>query len=67
MNSSIADLVILGRLFDEHRAKLLAMVERRLDPTLRARVSGEDILQDAFEIARTKWPDTKRGTFYFIK
>lgn len=33
------------------------MVDRRLDPALRARIGSDDILQDAFEIAKAKWPD----------
>ncbi len=60
MSSSIADLAMLGRLFDEHRVKLLAMINRRLDPALRARVCSEDILQDAFEIAKSRWPEFQR-------
>ena len=57
--SSVVDLAMLGRLFEEQRPKLLAMVQRRLDPALAARLSAEDILSDAFLEARRKWPAFK--------
>jgi RNA polymerase sigma-70 factor, ECF subfamily len=53
--SSVADMAALGRLFEEHQARLLAMVRRRLDPALAARLSAEDVLSDAFLEARRKW------------
>src|ERR1700752_313886 len=52
---SIADIAILGKLFEEHQPRLLAMLERRLDPKLAPRVSAEDILNNAFLEARRKW------------
>jgi RNA polymerase sigma-70 factor (ECF subfamily) len=55
MSSSIADLALLGRLFEEHRSRLLAMVQRRLDPALAARIDAEDILNEAFLLARSRW------------
>ncbi len=55
MSSSVTDLALLGRLFEEHRPRLLAMVERRMDPALRARVGPEDVLNDAFLQARSRW------------
>jgi RNA polymerase sigma-70 factor (ECF subfamily) len=54
--SSVSGLALLGQLFEEHRPKLLAMVERRLDPALRPRIDPEAILSDAFLLARRKWP-----------
>jgi hypothetical protein len=57
--SSVVDLAMLGKLFEEQRPKLLAMVQRRLDPGLAARLSAEDILSDAFLEARRKWPAFK--------
>jgi RNA polymerase sigma-70 factor (ECF subfamily) len=53
--SSVADMALLGKLFEEHRPRLLAMVQRRLDPALAARVSAEDVLSDAFLEARRRW------------
>ena len=57
MNSTIADLAALGKVFEQHRVRLLAMVDRRMDPALRARMSSEDILQESFEIARIRWAE----------
>jgi RNA polymerase sigma-70 factor (ECF subfamily) len=45
----------LARLIEECRPKLSAMVQRRLDPALAPRLSAEDILSDAFLLARQKW------------
>jgi RNA polymerase sigma-70 factor, ECF subfamily len=53
---SVAELAQFGQLFDEHRTRLLAMLRRRVDPRLRARLDAEDILQDAYLLARQKWP-----------
>ena len=36
------------------------MVDRRLDLALRARIGSDDILQDAFELAKGKWPEFLR-------
>jgi RNA polymerase sigma-70 factor (ECF subfamily) len=55
MPSSVADLAALGKLFEQHRPRLLAMVERRIDSALAARVGADDILNDAFLEARRKW------------
>jgi RNA polymerase sigma-70 factor (ECF subfamily) len=55
-SSTVHDLAMLGRLFEEHRAKLVAMVQRRIDPALAAKVGAEDILNEAFLVARRKWP-----------
>ena len=60
MSSSIADLALLGRLFEEHRPRLLAMVQRRIDPALAARVDAEGILTDAFLLARRRWGRGRR-------
>lgn len=53
--SSIADVVALGMLFEEHRPRLLAMVRRRLDPGLQARIGAEDVVNEAFLQARRRW------------
>jgi len=53
--SSIGDAVALGMLFEEHRPRLLAMVQRRLDPALQPRISAEDVLNEAFVQARRRW------------
>jgi RNA polymerase sigma-70 factor (ECF subfamily) len=58
--STIADMAALGQLFEEHRPKLLAMVQKRLDPALSARIDAEDILSQAFLEARRKWNRFKK-------
>ena len=55
MSSSITDLALLGSLFEQHRSRLLAMVQRRMDPALAVRVDAEDILAEAFLVARGRW------------
>jgi RNA polymerase sigma-70 factor (ECF subfamily) len=60
--SSIADLATLGQLLEEHRPKLLAMLQRRLDPALAPRLDAEDILSQAFLEARRKWTRFKAQT-----
>jgi RNA polymerase sigma-70 factor, ECF subfamily len=53
--STVVDLAMLGRLFEEHRAKLLGMLRRRIDPALAARIDPDEIVQEAFLLAREKW------------
>src|SRR5262249_51915503 len=53
--SSVADMARLGKLYEEHQPRLLAMIRRRLDPALAARISPEDVLSNAFLKARRKW------------
>ncbi len=38
----------LASRFERHRARLLRMVELRMDPALRQRVNASDVLQDAY-------------------
>ncbi len=43
----------LAQLFDYYRPKLLRMIQLRMDPSLRARIDEDDVLQDTFiELAR---------------
>jgi RNA polymerase sigma-70 factor (ECF subfamily) len=58
--STIADMAALGQLFEEHRPKLLAMVQKRLDSALSARIDADDILSEAFLEARRKWNNFKK-------
>jgi RNA polymerase sigma-70 factor (ECF subfamily) len=55
--SSVSELAALGKLFEEHRTRLLAMVRRRMDPALSARIDPEDVLEEAFLRAGTRWSD----------
>jgi RNA polymerase sigma-70 factor (ECF subfamily) len=51
---SVTDLAVLGKLFEENRPRLLAMVRRRIDPALAARLDPEEVLSAAFLEARRK-------------
>jgi len=57
---SLADLAELGQLFDEHRPRLLALLRRRIDPALTARIDAEDLLNDTFILAGRRWARFKR-------
>ena len=52
---SVTDLALLGQLFEEHRGRLLAMLGRRIDPSLAARVAPEEVLGEAFLDAARRW------------
>jgi RNA polymerase sigma-70 factor (ECF subfamily) len=52
---NVAELAALGKLFEEHRPRLLAMLRRRIDPALAARLDPDGILADAFLRARNRW------------
>jgi len=54
--TSVGEVAALGELFQEHRFRLLAMLERRLDPRLAVRIDAEGLLHEAFLVARRKWP-----------
>src|SRR5438132_12686909 len=53
--SSVAEIAALAQVFEEHRPRLLAMVQRRMDPALTARIEAEEILHEAFIRAMAKW------------
>jgi RNA polymerase sigma-70 factor (ECF subfamily) len=57
----LAELAALGKVFEEHRAKLLAMVKQRMDSALAARIDPEEILNETFLRARDRWPDFKQS------
>jgi DNA-directed RNA polymerase specialized sigma24 family protein len=52
---SVADLALLGRLFEERRGRLLAMLRRRIDPSVAARVGPEEVLGEASLDAARRW------------
>ncbi len=52
MPSSVADLAALGKMLEEHRPRLLAMLRRRIDASP---LDPEDILQETFLVARHRW------------
>ena len=59
--ATVADLAELEKLFAEHRSRLLAMVERRLDPGFAGRIDADDILNDTFLDAQ-QWPAFRQQT-----
>lgn len=60
--STVADLAALGQLWAQHRERLLAMLERRIDVRLRQRVDAEEVLNDAFLDASREWAAYQRGS-----
>ncbi len=54
--SSVSELAALGKVFEDHTERLLAMVRRRIDPALAPRLDPEDILSEAFLRTRLRWP-----------
>ena len=52
---SVADVAALTRMFEEHRARLLVMLQSRIDPAMAVRVSAEDVLHETFFLARRRW------------
>jgi RNA polymerase sigma-70 factor (ECF subfamily) len=60
--STVVDLAILGRILEEHRPRLVAAVRRRLDPVLAARIDAEDVVNQAFFLARRRWPGFREET-----
>jgi RNA polymerase sigma-70 factor (ECF subfamily) len=57
--SSLADVAALGKLWEEHAPKLLAMVRRRIDKALAVRLDAEDVMQEAYVDASRKWSKFK--------
>src|SRR4051794_6388474 len=53
---SLGDMAALAQVFEEPRAKLLAMLGRRIDPAVAGRFGAEDVLGDAFLEAQRRWP-----------
>jgi RNA polymerase sigma-70 factor, ECF subfamily len=53
---SLGELAVLTRLYEEHRPRLLAMLERRIDPGLAVRLDAEDLLGETYLEARRRWP-----------
>ena len=59
---TVSELASVGRLFEQHRDRLLAMVRRRIDPTLAVRIDPEEVLNDAFLQACRKWGRFRQQT-----
>ena len=52
---SLSEVLELTKLFDAHRARLLAMLRARIDPALEGRLGAEGILQETYLTARRRW------------
>ncbi len=52
---NVVDLASVGNLLEQHRARLLQMVRRRIDPALAVRIDPEEILHEAFIVACRRW------------
>ena len=56
MSDTVSSFASLGRMFEEFRPRLSAMLERRIDPSLAHRIDPDDVLNEAFIAARSRWP-----------
>jgi RNA polymerase sigma-70 factor (ECF subfamily) len=54
-SSPLADMAALGKLMEEYRPRLLAMLRRRIDPSLAVRIDPEDVYSETFFAARRRW------------
>jgi len=57
---TVTELATVSQLYEEHRPKLLAMLRRRIDPTLAVRIDPEEILDEAFLQVCRKWRGLKK-------
>jgi RNA polymerase sigma-70 factor (ECF subfamily) len=57
--AALANMAALGKILNDHRAELLAMLRRRLDHRLARRLDPEDVLSKAFLRAQARWPRCK--------
>ena len=55
VNLNVTDLASVGNLLEQHRSRLVQMVQRRMDPSLAVRIDPEEILHEAFLVACRKW------------
>src|SRR5260370_25473599 len=56
-----ADLAALGKMFEDHRDRLLALVKQRMDPALAARIDPADVWAKAFLRAKDRWEQFKES------
>lgn len=57
--TSVSELAILGNQFSQYQTRLMNMVERRIDPRLRRRMSADDVVQEAYLEAHRRWKNSK--------
>jgi RNA polymerase sigma-70 factor (ECF subfamily) len=51
----VSEIARFAKVFEENRPRLLAMLRRRIDPSLAPRLDPEDIVGETFLRARAKW------------
>ncbi len=61
-SSTLGELAELSQLFETHRDRLLAMLERRIDARLRQRIGADAVLQDTYFRAASRWAAYQRGS-----
>jgi RNA polymerase sigma-70 factor (ECF subfamily) len=49
-------MAALAQLYEEHRPRLLEMLQRRIDPALAVRLDAEDLMAEVYLEARRRWP-----------
>ena len=59
---SVTHMALLGQLWEECRPRLLAMLRRRIDPSLAVRVDPEEVLSDTFLDAAADYPRFRAQT-----
>jgi RNA polymerase sigma-70 factor, ECF subfamily len=57
LDSSLAEFGELGALFEVHRPRLRAMLDRRIDRRLAPKIGAEDVLHEAYLVAQRRWAD----------
>ena len=57
----VLGMATLGKIFEEHQPKLLAMIQRRSDRALAARRDAEDILSQAYLRAQSRWSEFEQS------
>lgn len=53
--ASVYEAAELGELFDRFRPRLLALVRRRIDPPLAAKLDADDVVAEAYWAASRRW------------
>jgi RNA polymerase sigma-70 factor, ECF subfamily len=59
---SLGEMAALARLYEEYRPRLLAMLQRRIDPALAVRLDADDLLGEVYLEARRRWPKFRDRT-----
>src|SRR4051794_6481370 len=52
---SLSELAKLTDLFEQHKSRLRAVLQRRLDPAFSARIDVDELLNEILFMARRRW------------